>query len=105
MIFPSVSNKLIKPLPWVNDNLPLRYRFMKKRWGSCSARGQITLNPHLIKSHPQCIDYVILHELCHLKELNHSPRFYALMDKYMPQWRDLKTQLNEMSGDFFLDVD
>jgi predicted metal-dependent hydrolase len=72
----------------------LKIRAMKTRWGSCSRRGSITLNLELIKYPLVCLDYVVAHELCHLLEFNHSPRFYALMDAAMPDWRERKALLN-----------
>lgn len=59
---------------WVATKPPLRVLTMQTQWGSCSPNGRITLNPHLVKA-PQCIDYVILHELCHIAEHNHIERF------------------------------
>lgn len=76
----------------------IRLLEMKKQWGSCSPKGTILLNPHLVKAHRECVDYVILHELCHLQEHNHSPRFYRLLDKYMPEWRSVKGKLDGMAG-------
>ncbi|MEJ8569802.1 M48 family metallopeptidase [Elongatibacter sediminis] len=73
----------------------MRLRRMKRSWGTCSARGVITLNPMLMKAAPRYIDYVIAHELCHLVELNHSPAFYRLMDRIMPDWPALRRGLNE----------
>ncbi len=72
----------------------LAIRSMKTRWGSCSRPGLITLNPRLIQAPRDCIDYVILHELCHLKEHNHSKRYYALLDQVLPGWREQRTKLN-----------
>jgi predicted metal-dependent hydrolase len=72
---------------------PLRLRKMKRTWGSCSAKGVITLNTHLVKAPPECIDYVIAHELCHLQELNHGKAFYALQKQLFPGWREAKTHL------------
>lgn len=77
------------PLP------PLRIRRMRSRWGSCSSRGNVNLNLELIKHPLACIDYVICHELCHLLEFNHSPRFYALMDAVMPDWRERREGLRQ----------
>ena len=57
---------------WVQGIPELRLQSMKTQWGSCSPKGRITLNPHLVKAPRQCIDYVILHELCHIAEHNHS---------------------------------
>jgi hypothetical protein len=59
--------------------------------------GTLLLNPHLIKASTQAIDYVLLHELCHLVEHNHSARFYALLDCFRPDWRSVKEQLDGQS--------
>ena len=72
-------------------------RMMKRRWGSCRPSGKITLNTNLVKYPLQCIDVVIVHELCHLHEFNHSPRFYALMSRALPQWKRFDQMLNELS--------
>ncbi|EBA00670.1 M48 family metallopeptidase [Marinobacter sp. ELB17] len=64
------------------------------QWGSCSPEGTALLNPDLIKATTQAIDYVLLHELYHLVEHNHSPRFYGLLDRFMPEWRLVKEQLD-----------
>jgi len=66
---------------------------MKRRWGSLSKKGVITLNPELIKAPGECIDYVIIHELCHLKHPYHSPEFYALLEKILPDWERRKHKL------------
>jgi predicted metal-dependent hydrolase len=68
---------------------------MKKRWGSCNKNGLIHLNPELIAAPKSCIDYVIHHELCHLKVYNHSPRFYNLLSKVNPDWQKQKDYLNK----------
>lgn len=95
--FPTRLKRLIAKTPWVNTMPLLKVRRMKRRWGSCAHAGHITLNTLLIKAPPLCIDHVIIHELCHFKEFNHSKRFYALMDKSMPDWRDHKAQLNALT--------
>ncbi len=71
----------------------LKHRWLKKKWGSCSTKGQITLNTELIKAPKKCIEYVIIHEFCHLAYLNHSKSFYNLLDKKLPNWRVIKHQL------------
>ena len=73
----------------------LEIRQMAKRWGSCTANGKIILNLALIKTPTYCIDYVIIHELCHLKHHNHSPDFYQLKTKYMPDWEERKKRLEQ----------
>lgn len=78
----------------------LRQRKMKSRWGSCSSKGVITLNTELIKYPVALIDYVIAHELCHLLEFNHSPRFYELMSFVMPDWKRRKTELESTSHQY-----
>jgi predicted metal-dependent hydrolase len=72
-----------------------RLREMKSRWGSCSSMGQISLNLKLIQVDESLIDYVILHELCHLRELNHSRAFYAILDRDVPDWKLLRAKLNK----------
>lgn len=80
--------------PWARTKLPqMRLRLMKRTWGSCSRGGTITLNPHLIKAPPVCIDYVIAHEVCHLAEHNHGKGFYALQGQLFPRWREAKAHL------------
>lgn len=71
----------------------LALKKMAKRWGSCSVNGKILLNPELIKTPSQCIDYVIMHELCHLVEPNHSRKYYHLLNHCMPDWVDRKIKL------------
>jgi len=73
----------------------LTIRLMKTRWGSCSGRGRVTLNRRLIQVNIESIDYVILHELAHLRELNHSSRFYALLAKLLPDWAEKRRTLNQ----------
>jgi len=71
----------------------VRIRKMVKRWGTCTAAGAIYLNPDLIKVSSYCIDYVITHELCHLKQSDHSKIFYELLRKVMPDWEQRKSRL------------
>ena len=68
-------------------------RKMRRRWGSCSSRGDVTLNLLLMRMPVSCIDYVIIHELCHLWEFNHGVAFYRLMARALPDWRVHKEQL------------
>jgi len=72
-------------------------RLMKRRWGTCRSNGRILLNTNLVKYPLECIDVVVVHELCHLKEFNHSTRFYRLMTMAMPQWRRWDALLNDLS--------
>jgi predicted metal-dependent hydrolase len=83
---------------WVSNVPTLRIQKMQTQWGSCSPNGRITLNPYLVKAPRECIDYVILHELCHIAEHNHSERFYRLLKQVMPQWEKVKARLDGMAA-------
>lgn len=84
-------------LPWMQDLPELRLVSMSTQWGSCSPQGKIHLNPALIRAPRHCIDYVVLHELCHLVEHNHSKKFYALLDRHMPRWQAAKSELDGLA--------
>ena len=71
----------------------LQIKKMEKRWGSCTPQQKIILNPELIKAPIVCINYVILHELCHLVHHNHSQAFYRLLESFMPDWQKYKQLL------------
>ena len=71
----------------------LKIQQLKTRWGSLSRRGQLTLNTELVKTPKECIEYVIMHELCHLKHHNHGREFYKLLDRTMPDWLNRKHKL------------
>jgi len=88
-------------LRWIRMLPPMRMQFMRSQWGSCSPAGRITMNPWLVKAPRQCIDYVLLHELCHLAHHNHSPRFYRALDRQMPGWRVIKQRLDDMAEELF----
>jgi predicted metal-dependent hydrolase len=68
-------------------------RDMPTRWGSCTTRSKIILNPSLIKAPRGCIEYVIIHELCHLVHRGHTRKFYELQSKVMPHWQKWKNRL------------
>ena len=71
----------------------LKIRRMKSRWGSCSQTGKVTLNLRLIHFPPACIEYIVMHELCHLKYLNHSKDYYHFLQHCMPDWKERKAIL------------
>jgi predicted metal-dependent hydrolase len=76
-------------------------KYMTTRWGTCNTKtGKIWLNLQLAKKTPECLEYVILHELAHLVERSHNDRFLALMEKYMPMWREIKSTLNGQTLDY-----
>jgi len=81
--------------PWTRRLPTMRLRRMKATWGTCSADGVITLNPLLLRAPPECIDYVIAHEVCHLRQHNHGPRFYALQEQLFPDWQQAKQHLQD----------
>lgn len=84
-------------LPWVRELPVLRLVSMSTQWGSCSPQGTIHLNPALIRAPRHCIEYVVLHELCHLVEHNHSKKFYALLDRHMPRWQLAKSEIDGLA--------
>jgi predicted metal-dependent hydrolase len=83
-----------EPILGVKSN-QIIVRRMKTRWGSCNPRSRnIHLNSELARKPRECLEYVIVHELIHLLEPSHNSRFVSLMDKFMPQWRHLRNDLN-----------
>jgi predicted metal-dependent hydrolase len=70
-------------------------RDQKSRWGSCSCRRNLNFNWRLIKAPEPVLDYVIIHELCHLKEMSHSKAFWAMVAQYCPQWYERRDWLNK----------
>ena len=75
-----------------------RYMYLKSRWGSCDPEKGITFNIELIKTPIQCIDYVIVHELCHIIHPNHDKAFYRIIGKMMPDWKERKEKLELFAG-------
>ena len=80
----------LKPKKW-------RISSTERRWGSCSSSGTIALSWKLIQCPSETIDYVIIHELSHLQEMNHSPAFWQVVASHCPEFRKLRKQLNEFS--------
>ena len=97
LIFRERLTQMLPKATWVTDTPAFRIMAMKKQWGSCSTKGNLMLNPHLIKAPKECIDYVILHELCHIAEHNHSDKFWRLLTQVMPNWKEVKSKLDGMA--------
>ncbi|HBA84809.1 MAG TPA: M48 family peptidase [Verrucomicrobia bacterium] len=76
----------------------LKIRRMKTRWGSLSGKGNLTLNIALIRTPRSCIDYVVVHELCHLIHRHHGSGFYRLLEQFMPDWKKHKARLETLPG-------
>ena len=96
-VFAERLPQLAAGVPWLAAPPVWRARRLRRRWGSCSANGLLTLNAHLVKAPQTCIDYVILHEIAHLRELNHSPCFYAELAALLPDWKQRRAQLHALS--------
>lgn len=90
-------NALAGQITWLRDIPPIRLLTMRIQWGSCSPKGVLVFNPNLVKAPRECVDYVILHEICHLKEHNHSQRYYRLLAELMPDWVFQKTRLDGLA--------
>jgi hypothetical protein len=92
--------RLAKWEPWcAARKLPmprLRLLRMPKRWGSSHTDGRIYLNPDLVKAPAICVDYVIAHEVCHLKHPQHDRAFFKLLDQTVPNWRTIKARLEQI---------
>ncbi len=95
-VFDDVMTGCFRPFGRMGHKPPrLAVRAMKTRWGSLSAKGTMTLNSNLVKAPRPCIEYVIVHELCHLVHKDHGTGFYRLLERLMPDWRRRKQRLEE----------
>jgi predicted metal-dependent hydrolase len=94
------EDHLILWLKRVSDQTGLSYatasiRQQQTRWGSCSARRSISLNARLLFLPPELVTYVLVHELCHTKHLNHSPKFWQLVEFHLPDYRQFNRELRD----------
>ena len=89
-IVESTTKELIELTNLKPNNI--RIRDISYAWGSCSTNKNITISLKLIKYSKEAIKYVILHELCHLKYMNHSKNFWNLVEKYMPDYKEIKKE-------------
>ncbi|MBS1208466.1 MAG: metal-dependent hydrolase [Proteobacteria bacterium] len=87
----------ISRIHWIKTEPSFRLLRMRTQWGSCSPQGELVLNPLLVKAPRTCIDYVIVHELCHLREHNHSVEYYRLLSAAIPDWQARKQELDDMA--------
>lgn len=74
----------------------VKFRKMRRRWGSCTSKGDITINSELIKLDKKLIDLIVVHEIAHLKYMNHSKRFHSLVSKYIPDYHSLNQRLKHL---------
>ena len=75
-------------------------REQKTRWGSCSSAGNLNFNWKLVLMPLEILDYVVVHELAHRKEMNHSPKFWVIVEREMPDYQERKQKLKELGGQF-----
>jgi predicted metal-dependent hydrolase len=99
-----------RALPWFRERVaehcarlalpapPVRLTRARTRWGSCSRHSGIRLHWRLVHLAPELIDYVVAHEVAHLREMNHSPRFWAVVESLCPDWRGLQRELRRAAA-------
>jgi predicted metal-dependent hydrolase len=79
-----------------NFKMPkIEIRRMAKRWGSCNTKDKIIINPEIIKASSKCIEYVLIHEMCHLVVANHNKKFFNTLTSIMPNWQKWKFKLEQ----------
>jgi hypothetical protein len=97
-MFPQIVTPVINNFRRIYNVAPnkISVKKMKSRWGSCSSKGSISLNSKLIQTPVRCIEYVMVHELCHLIHFNHSKNFYSLLAEVIPDWKERKKELRSI---------
>ncbi len=88
---------VVEEISWLSAVPKMKLVRMEHQWGSCTPTGMIHLNPALIRAPRHCIDYVLIHELCYLREHNHSKKFYALLQMHNPNWANTKAELDRLA--------
>jgi hypothetical protein len=88
--------ELAARMSWVDETPPFRMLDMTRQWGSCSPDGYVILNPGLIRAPRECIEYVLIHELSHLRHHDHGPEFWRLLARHVPDWQARKVRLDTM---------
>ena len=74
-------------------------KLMKTKWGTCNtAAKRIWINLELAKKNPKCLEYIVVHEMVHLLERYHNKRFYAFMDQYLPDWKEIREELKSIGS-------
>ncbi len=94
-VFESRLDLCVKRFPVAVEPAGLRVRKMKARWGSCTKSGELCLNTLLVQNSVRVIDFVIMHELCHLRHFSHNRAFYELLDRAMADWRESEEALGK----------
>ena len=94
------KKSLVARVQIIADNLNfeigrISIRGQKTRWGSCSKTGNLSFNYNLLKFRKEVVDYVIIHELCHLKQMNHSEKFWKLVAGFSPNYKKLRKELRD----------
>lgn len=102
-LFTARLPQVCEGLNWVKAAPEWRLRRMRAQWGSCSESGQLTFNTQLAKAPLALIDYVILHEVAHIKHHDHGRGFERLMDTHLPNWRECRRELNTLGTTILVD--
>jgi predicted metal-dependent hydrolase len=98
-LFPEIARRLFPPFAALKYKFPeIRVRQLRSRWGSLSARNLMLLNLDLIHAPMRAIEYIVLHELCHLVHQHHRAEFYGLVASHMPDWKERRALLDRTEG-------
>ena len=95
-VFPPKVKKYAEMIGVTYGNITIRMQ--KSRWGSCSSKGNLNFNCLLMNAPEKIVDYVVVHELCHRKEMNHSDRFWGEVEKVMPDYKERRKWLKDNGG-------